>query len=112
MAEVTVWLPDDVTEAARELGVDLPRAVAPHVREAAREAVLRAGGGRRRVTVTAVVMAGDSQLDIEESYAVVARALLTARRRSAGARAGGLVPIEYPLVSFEANSEPFIREPS
>lgn len=108
MAELTVQVPDHVAAAAAELGVDLSRAVALHVQDAAEEAVRRAGGGRRRVTVAAVVMAGDSPADVTESYAAVAQALLRASVRRDGG--SNLVPIEYPLVSFEAHSVPFTRE--
>lgn len=64
-------------------------------------------GQRRLVTVTAVVMTEETQgpEDITASYAAVAGAmtLLVARGVS---RPSALLPIEYPLVRFEARSEP------
>lgn len=110
MAELTVQVPDHVAAAAAELGVDLANAVAPYVLDGAEEAVRRAGGGRRKVTVTAVVMAGDSPADVADSYAAVARALLDASVRRDSGR--NLVAIRFPLVQLEASSEPFPREPS
>lgn len=65
-------------------------------------------GQRRLVTVTAVVMTEETAgpEDIAVSYAAVAGALQDHVRRTLTGEARSLLPIEYPLVRFEARSEP------
>lgn len=67
------------------------------------------GGGRRRVRVCAVVMAGPTEgpQDAGVAYRAVAEKLLElAGECDAGRAPGPLTAIEYPLVQFEAASEP------
>jgi hypothetical protein len=63
---------------------------------------------KRLVTVTAVVMTEKTEgpEDVAESLEVTALALRGVAHRRRTGRTGPLTPIEYPLVRFEARSEP------
>jgi hypothetical protein len=63
---------------------------------------------RRLVTVAAVVVTEETQgpEDVAVSYAAVAEALRSHVARTLAGEGRHLLPIEYPLVRFEARSEP------
>jgi hypothetical protein len=65
-------------------------------------------GQRRLVTVTAVVMTEPTQgpEDITASFAAVAMAMTDLAERRVNGETRSLVPVAYPLVRFEARSEP------
>jgi Arc/MetJ family transcription regulator len=110
VAKTSVYLPDDLAATAKALGIVPSQVARAAVTEAVEEAVRRAGAGRRLVTVTAVVMAGDSDYDVTESYAAVITALRDLVKRRHRGQVRTLVPIGYPLARFEARSEPVTGE--
>lgn len=109
MSEYTepLFLPPDLARRARSLKVNTAEAVRAAVEQACEDAsVGEPERTVRHVSVTASVMVAPGRDETAEAFEAVAWALVEAADRFRQGSTRTLVPIRYPLVQFEAESEP------